>query len=198
MQHRTEHTTIHPRTGLAIQKEQIRQALPPGQLLKARWGRWLFLCCALFALLLATFTIGPIQHSFAASAAPQTCLNASMRNKAQACNGQDPILSHCVSGAKTILQIPILNDAEQQVGRLEIRFSAVCQTYWGRAFTSLPNVRIVIALQELSSDPAGQYEGPAPEVYSNMYYGAQPGFDVKIFGTPNHTPPSASIAGTNE
>lgn len=198
MQPQTEHTAIHPQAGHAIQMQQTRRVLPPDQPPRARWRKGTFLCCALFALLLAMLLFGPLHHSFAASAALQPCLHAPLHDKSMDCDGQDPILSHCVSNVITALQVPILNTAGLQVGHLDMRFSPVCQTYWGRAFTWLPHVRLLIVVRELLPDPAAQYEGPAPEVYSNMYSGAQPGIEVHVLATPDRTPPSASIAGANE
>ena len=162
------------------------------------WRRGLLWGGALLAILFATFVFAPLaHHSDAASAFTQTCRNAPVEDKALACNGQDPILNNCISGATTLDPTPIFNAAHQQIGRLEIRYSAVCGTYWGRAFTSLPNVYLALAIRELLTNPGGQYEGPAPEIYGNMFYGFQPGISVQVVGTTDRTPPNVYIPGAH-
>lgn len=169
----------------------------PGQQQDTRtWRRWIVLLSfALAAAILATFLTGPIHQSFAATSASENC---STRPIAAWCNGQDPIDSGCASDAQTVGQSLIVDDANNVFGRLEIRYSKTCNSYWGRAFSYLPHLRLAIDVRDLGyTNPQGSYEGAAPEVYSNMFFGSRPGIGVQVIGTNDRTNPSVYIPGVH-
>jgi len=144
--------------------------------------------------LLATVLAGPTQKSFAASAfSGETCLTVIASLKVKDCDGQDPIGNHCASDAQTVgLQQPFIDPITgHQAGYLEMRFSLKCQTYWGRAFSFVPNSQIHILVVDLTNQENNvnnsSYTGPAPEIYSNMFYGAKPTIEATLY-LPDSTP----------
>jgi len=132
-----------------------------------------------FFLLAGLCTLLPVQKSYAATRATP-CLTAPETQKAQDCDGNDPILEQCVTDAHTTDHV-FITDGKRVIGRLELRFSRACGTYWGRVFSFLPQVFLSIHVRDLASFPANvrSFSGRFVEIYSNMFWFNQPTIDTQ-------------------
>lgn len=115
-------------------------------------------------------------HAFAATlqqAAGTTCVQAPTKEH---CDNQDPELQGCAADAQTIGQADIMENGFT-IGRVERRWSAKCQSWWGRVFDnrigSQANMFITVAGVTLSASPtfvSNQYR----ILYSSMVFDATP------------------------
>jgi type IV secretory pathway TrbF-like protein len=125
-------------------------------------------------------------NAFAATlqqAVGMTCVQAP---SLEHCENQDPELQGCAADAQTIEQADIKGN-EFTIGRVERRYSARCQSWWGRVFDtrsgSQANMFITINGTTLSASPtfvSDQYR----ILYSSMIFDASPTQQVpSITGT---------------
>ncbi|GAC1343472.1 MAG: hypothetical protein NVSMB27_03450 [Ktedonobacteraceae bacterium] len=116
-------------------------------------------------------------QAFAASlqrVARTTCAQAPTMEH---CDNQDPELQGCASDARTLGQAVALVENGFTIGRVERRYSPMCQTWWGRVFDtrigSRANMFIAIADTTLSAPPT--FVGPRYRIlYSPMVFDAIP------------------------
>lgn len=134
----------------------------------------LYLVSLLPALLLiaGVLTLLPAHKSYAA-ATGVTCATAPANQKPQFCDGKDPIAEQCVTDATTVDHV-FIHDSVQVIGRLDLRFSQRCDSYWGRIISYLPNSYLYLQVEDLGSGPKGSFYGTFNDVYSNMLFFYQP------------------------
>lgn len=140
-------------------------------------------------------------NAFAATlqqAAGTTCAQAA---SVEHCNNQDPELQGCAADAVTLGQPVDIKENGFTIGSVERRWSARCQSWWGRVFDNRPfsqaNMYITVDGTTLSAPPtfvSDQYR----ILYSFMIFDATPTQQVPaITGTLEidgiTTPPSATI-----
>ncbi len=108
---------------------------------------------------------------------------------AQHCNNQDPELQGCAADAQTLGQPVAIKENGFTIGSVERRYSAKCQSWWGRVFDnragSQANMYITVDGTTLSATPTfvgNQYR----ILYSSMVFDATP------------TQPVPAITGTLE
>jgi hypothetical protein len=110
----------------------------------------------------------------------------------QACFNQDPIKEDCVADAQTVASVPIIYDGSGGmlqitstmtiqpgaiIGRLDRRYSPMCQAYWVRAFSFEPSGDVTMTLSygpDLQLiDPKLPFD-PMLSIYSDMTPTPQP------------------------
>jgi hypothetical protein len=142
-------------------------------------------------------------NAFAATlqqATGTTCAQAP-KPTAQLCNNQDPELQGCAADAVTLGPPVDIKENGFTIGSVERRWSAKCQSWWGRVFDNRPfsqaNMYITVDGTTLSASPtfvSNQYR----ILYSDMVFDATSTQQVPaITGTLEIdgiiTPPSATI-----
>ena len=140
----------------------------------------LLLASALLALSFGSWFLGSSHTSFAKSTSFETCATVPAQDKPMFCTGTDPVVGGCSLDAQSFgPPHPIMLNGTV-VGRAEIRYSALCNTYWGRGFTYLTGTSIAIFVANLGTSDAATYLSPTSEVYSNMVYATVPTITVQI------------------
>lgn len=94
----------------------------------------------------------------------------------QHCHDQDPEVQGCASDAHTLDQAEIKENGIT-IGRVERRWSALCQSWWGRVFDTRPgahqNMSLMVDGTTLSAPPT--FVGDAYRIlYSSMVFDATP------------------------
>jgi hypothetical protein len=154
------------------------------------------------------FALHGSPRAFAASlqkAAGTTCAQAP---SVEYCTHQDPEMQGCAADAQTVTQADIEENGFV-IGSVERRWSAKCQSWWGRVIDNRPgsqaNILIAIAGTTLSAPPT--FVSDASRIlYSLMMFDATPTQLVpSITGTleidaiitsPSATLPAIDIPGT--
>lgn len=139
-------------------------------------------------------------HAFAATLQQATGMTCAQAPSMEHCNNQDPELQGCAADAITLSQTDIKENGVT-IGSVERRWSAKCQSWWGRVFDNRPfsqaNMYITVSGTTLSASPtfvSNQYR----ILYSSMVFDATPTQQVPaITGTLEidgiTTPPSATL-----
>lgn len=116
-------------------------------------------------------------RALAASLQQATGTTCAQAPTVQHCNNQDPELQGCAADAQTLNQTTYIMDNGVPIGKVERRWSARCQSWWGRVFDTRPgsqaNMYITIAGTTLSASPTfvgSQYR----ILYSSMIFDATP------------------------
>ncbi|GCE32055.1 hypothetical protein KDA_75390 [Dictyobacter alpinus] len=146
------------------------------------------------------FALHGSPHAFAASLQQATGATCAQAPSTEHCNTQDPELQGCAADAQTLDQMNIVENGIT-IGSVERRWSARCQSWWGRVFDMRPysqaNMYIGVAGATLSASPtfvSNNYR----ILYSFMVFDATPNQPVPaITGTLEidgiTTPPSATL-----
>jgi hypothetical protein len=95
----------------------------------------------------------------------------------QHCNNQDPEVQGCAADAQTLSLPTYIMDNGVPIGKVERRWSAKCQSWWGRVFDlragSQANMFITIAGTQLSAAPTF-VSSTYRILYSQMVFDATP------------------------
>ncbi|MFB7514642.1 DUF2690 domain-containing protein [Streptomyces sp. NPDC056144] len=86
----------------------------------------------LLASLTLLATLGALSVPSAGAAEAQSC-------RAETCNGLDPLTTHCDIAARTVKFAPLPGG-----GRLELRWSNMCQANWARVSGVYPGTPIMV------------------------------------------------------
>lgn len=177
--------------------QQVRMLMP--QHILVGLGSILLAVILAGGLFLAVFPqISP--RALAASLQQATGATCAQAPTMQHCNNQDPEVQGCATDAQTLGSADIQENGIT-IGRVERRWSARCQSWWGRVFDTRPgsqaNMYITIAGATLFASPTfvgSQYR----ILYSSMIFDATPTQQVPaITGTLEidgiTTPPSATL-----
>ncbi|HEU5381887.1 MAG TPA: hypothetical protein VFV38_41225 [Ktedonobacteraceae bacterium] len=166
------------------------------------------LIAAIVAGSFAFFLLPRSSNTFAATlqqTAGMTCAQAATMAH---CNNQDLELQGCAEGAVTLVPSADIKENGVTIGSVERRWSARCQSWWGRVFDyragSQANMYIAIASTTLSAAPtfvSHQYR----ILYSFMIFDATPTQQVpaitgtlEVDGTaplPSATLPAITVPG---
>ena len=149
-----------------------------------RWVLFLLLAIMVFAGLFLVTT----HASFARTTFSfETCANAPLQDKSQACTEVDPIQAGCVHNVKTVRSEPILLNGKK-IGLAQVRYSpSPCNAYWGRGFSFLPGTSISIYIANFGISDTASYLSSSNQVYSNMEYGHAPTITVQIIVSSTQT-----------
>lgn len=138
-----------------------------------RSNRYALLCVGVIAGALFCAFLVPWHSAFAAmrssplQVAAQTCAGSP---SALFCDNQDPIAQGCVTPAtETVASKPILFQG-RVVGRLDLRYSRACHSYWARAFAYIPGNAHIGILAPVDS----WFTAEAHSAYSNMVFARRP------------------------
>lgn len=134
------------------------------------------LTTALVVCLAVAFFLHGTSHAFAATLQQATGTTCAQAPSSAHCDNLDPEVQGCAADAQTIDQADIKENGFV-IGRVERRFSQVCNSWWGRVFDTRPdsqaNMFITVNGTTLSASPtfvSGSYR----ILYSSMVFDASP------------------------
>lgn len=149
-------------------------------------------------------------HAFASMVPQKAGIPCAQQPTMEHCNNQDPQLQGCATDARSLSKTDIVENG-RTIGRVERRWSDICQSWWGRVFDNRPgshaNMYITIDGTTLSAPPTF-VTTTYRILYSSMVFDASPTQTVpEITGTleidgiitpPGATLPAISIPQTTQ
>ena len=135
-------------------------------------------------MLFVVIAVGSLLHTTSTSTYAKSLDTLPVQNCAhvqsfEQCNHQDPIQQGCSADAQTVKAVPIELPPGTRVGRLELRHSNACNSYWGRTWSfGKGNAELSLSSstfnENVPDSPGSLLTGGANLVYSDMVYGSQP------------------------
>lgn len=118
--------------------------------------------------------ISPFLSAHAAAMMNQngtTCATTPLNQKANMCDGLDPVAQGCVLTARTVQSVGIVDMDGVIIGRIDRRYSPECNSYWARIFdyrsTQPQNTLLALHIGSLTVSGTNTHE-----LYSHMVYAA--------------------------